>query len=148
MLHEYLPKTRHMSQEDLMEWMPDNYPEDMICANCAHFAEAVPITVPLGGRLLERRLCLHAEFYGDAGQGSITLGRPGERLPWAQAPAPLLLPKAALPSCRLFPPGMTTACIPALIILLHYAAETKTRSSPDRESNAGHQALYHSRYEE
>ncbi len=76
MLHEYLPKTRHMSQEDLMEWMPDNYPEDMICANCAHFAEAVPITVPLGGRLLERRLCLHAEFYVDAGQGSITLVAP------------------------------------------------------------------------
>ena len=66
----------------------------------------------------------------------------------AQAPAPLLLPKAALPSCRLFPPRMTTACIPALIILLHYAAETKAQSSPDRDSNAGHQALYRFRYEE
>ena len=58
------------------DWLQDNYPEGMICANCAHWKEALPFFIPQGGKLLERRLCRHAEFYGDAGAGSVTLVGP------------------------------------------------------------------------
>ena len=51
--------------------------DDRICANCARFAEASPVRIPLeDGHAEERFLCRHAEFYGDAGAGAVTLVAP------------------------------------------------------------------------
>ena len=51
--------------------------DDRICANCARFAEAIPVRIPLeDGHAEERFLCCHAEFYGDAGAGAVTLVAP------------------------------------------------------------------------
>lgn len=51
--------------------------DDRICANCARFAEAIPVRIPLeDGHAEERFLCRHAEFYGDAGAGAVTLVAP------------------------------------------------------------------------
>ena len=51
--------------------------DDRICANCARFAEAIPVRIPLeDGHAEERFLCRHAEFYGDAGAGAVTLVGP------------------------------------------------------------------------
>ena len=51
--------------------------DDRICANCALFAEAIPVRIPLeDGHAEERFLCRHAEFYGDAGAGAVTLVAP------------------------------------------------------------------------
>ena len=51
--------------------------DDRICANCARVAEAIPVRIPLeDGHAEERFLCRHAEFYGDAGAGAVTLVAP------------------------------------------------------------------------
>ena len=51
--------------------------DDRICAHCARFAEAIPVRIPLeDGHAEERFLCRHAEFYGDAGAGAVTLVAP------------------------------------------------------------------------
>ena len=51
--------------------------DDRIYANCARFAEAIPVRIPLeDGHAEERFLCRHAEFYGDAGAGAVTLVAP------------------------------------------------------------------------
>lgn len=58
------------------DWLQDNYPEGMICANCAHWKDAAKVAIPTREGFMERRLCRHAEFYGDAGSGSVTLVGP------------------------------------------------------------------------
>ena len=51
--------------------------DDRICANCARFAEAIPVRIPLDdGHVAERFLCRHAVFYGEAGEGCLTLVAP------------------------------------------------------------------------
>lgn len=61
--------------------------DDRICANCARFAEAIPVRIPLDdGHVAERFLCRHAVFYGEAGEGCLTLVAPDERLHWGRTP--------------------------------------------------------------
>ena len=55
------------------EWME---PDDMICANCAHWKDAAKVAIPMDDGFMERRLCRYPEFYGDAGEGAITLVGP------------------------------------------------------------------------
>ena len=51
--------------------------DDRICANCARYAEAILVRIPVeDGHAEERFLCRHAEFYGDAGAGAVTLVAP------------------------------------------------------------------------
>lgn len=62
--------------------------DDRICANCARFAEAIPVRIPLDdGHLAERFLCRHAVFYGDAGAGAVTLVAPESDCIGAEHPA-------------------------------------------------------------
>lgn len=58
---------------DWKDWME---PEDMVCRNCAHWEEAAKVAVPMDDGFMVLRLCRHAEFYGEAGAGALTLVSP------------------------------------------------------------------------
>ena len=62
-----------MLRNDWKDWME---PDDMVCANCEHWKEAAKVAIPMDDGFMERRLCRHAEFYGDAGAGAVTLVAP------------------------------------------------------------------------
>ena len=62
--------------------------DDRICANCANFATAIPVRIPLDdGHVAERFLCRHAVFYGEAGDGCLTLVAPESDCIGAEHPA-------------------------------------------------------------
>ena len=58
------------------DWKDRMEPDDMVCANCEHWKEAAKVAIPMDDGFMERRLCRHAEFYGDAGAGAVTLVGP------------------------------------------------------------------------
>lgn len=91
------------------DWKDRMEPDDMVCANCEHWKEAARVAIPMDDGFMERRLCRHAGFYGDAGAGAVTLV--GPESDWHREPEPARsgLPMRTLRTSKQPRRAMTTA---------------------------------------